>query len=445
MKYKLLKIAAISLPVMCIPGTVSAAEYGPVNAIDTTWILLAAFLVFFMNMGFAMLETGMQRAKNASNICMKNLITPVIGAITFFIVGFTLAFGTDIFGFTGSIADFPLLNAISTGDIWAGTNVTTYAFFVFQTMFAATAATIVSGAVGERIKFSAYLIFTAVILAGIYPFVAHWIWGGGWLFDLGMIDFAGSTVVHLVGGAAALAGATVLGPRIGKYFNGKVNIIPGHSITLATIGALVLWFGWFGFNPGSTASASVPSIATIAITTNIAAAGGAIAAMATSWIRSGKPDVGMTINGLLVGLVAITAGCASVSPASALIIGLIAGVLVVLSVDFIDRVLRIDDPVGAVSVHGVGGAFGTLMVGIFADATYTGGASGLLFGGGLAQLGVQALGVASVFAFVFAGAFIVFKIIDKAMGLRVSEEEETRGLDISEHGTVAYPDFEVPS
>lgn len=445
MKSTLLKAAILGVLIMLVPGTVSASEYGTVNAIDTTWILLAAFLVFFMNLGFAMLESGMQRAKNASNICMKNLITPVIGSIVFLAVGFTLTFGTDISGVIGSIFEYPFLGAMAAADIWPGTNVTSYAFFVFQVMFAATAATIVSGAVGERIKFSGYLIFSVILIGAIYPFVAHWIWGGGWLYRLGMVDFAGSSVVHLAGGTAALAGAIVLGPRIGKYFNGKVNIIPGHSITLATIGALILWFGWFGFNPGSTASASVPSIATIAITTNIAGAAGALGAMTTSWIRSGKPDVGMTINGLLIGLVAITAGCASVSPVSALIIGGMAGIIVVVSVDFIDKRLRIDDPAGAISVHGVGGAFGTLMVGVFAQSPYSTGSTGLIFGGGIAQLGAQAIGVLSVFGFVFIASFGAFKAIDKLIGLRVSREEEIVGLDISEHGMVAYPDFEVPS
>lgn len=445
MKYILLKMAPIVSALSSTPGIVSAGEYGLENAVDTTWILFAAFLVFFMNLGFAMVESGMQRAKNASNICMKNLITPVIGSIAFFAVGFTLAFGSDTAGIIGNVFQFPFLESIAPMDIWSGTRVTSYAFFFFQAMFASTAATIVSGAVGERIKFAGYLLFSAIMIIAIYPFVAHWIWGGGWLYRLGMIDFAGSTAVHLVGGAAGLAGAMALGPRIGKYFNGKVNIIPGHSISLSTIGAIVLWFGWFGFNPGSTASALVPNIATIALTTNIAAAGGALSAMATSWWRSGKPDVGMTINGLLIGLVAITAGCASVSPASALMIGILAGMLVVLSVGFIDRFLKIDDPVGAISVHGIGGAFGTLMVGVFAQGAYTGSVNGLLFGGGLTLLGVQAIGVVCAFSFVFLSSYAIFKIIDIAIGLRVSREEEVVGLDISEHGMIAYPDFEVPS
>lgn len=420
-------------------------DYNLENAIDTMWILVAAFLVFFMNLGFAMLETGMQRAKNTSNICMKNLITPAIGGIVFFSIGFTIAFGSDIYGVTGSIFDFPMLSHLGALDIWPNTNVTAYAYFLFQTMFAATSATIVSGAVGERVKFSAYITFSFVLLGGIYSLVAHWVWGGGWLAGLGMIDFAGSAVVHLTGGAAALAGAIVLGPRMGKYTNGKVNIIPGHNIALSTIGAIVLWFGWFGFNPGSTAAATVPIIATIAINTNVAAAAGAFFAMATSWRRSGKPDPGMTINGLLAGLVAITAGCASVSPTSSLLIGAAAGVLVVFSVEFIDKILKVDDPVGAVSVHGVCGAFGTIMIGSFAQEAYTGGVSGVLFGGGLAQLGIQLLGVGAIFAFVFSSSLLAFKGLDKLIGMRVSEEEEILGLDVTEHGMSAYPDFEVPS
>ncbi|MEN3016570.1 MAG: ammonium transporter [Candidatus Methanosuratincola petrocarbonis] len=439
-------VYAITAPIYSsVQSGALSATYGIENAIDTTWILVAAFLVFFMNLGFAMLESGMQRAKNTSNICMKNLVTPAIGGMAFFIVGFSLAFGTDILGFLGNPTELAMLGQLNALDIWPNTNVTSYAYFLFQIMFAATAATIVSGAVGERIKFIGYIIFTVTILTLTYPLVAHWVWGGGWLASIGMIDFAGSAVVHLTGGAAALAGAIVLGPRIGKYADGKVNLIPGHNISLSTIGALVLWFGWFGFNPGSTAAATVPSIATIAITTNIAAAAGALAAMVTAWVHIGKPDVGMTINGLLAGLVAITAGCASVSPGAAMVIGGIAGILVVFSVEFIDKVLKVDDPVGAVSVHGVGGAFGTLAVGLFADSSFSGGVSGLLFGGGYSQLVIQLAGVGAIFAFVFVTSYLAFKAIDYAIGLRVSEEEETIGLDVSEHGMSAYPDFEVPS
>ncbi|MEM4157239.1 MAG: ammonium transporter [Candidatus Methanomethylicaceae archaeon] len=430
---------------LSVHGSEISPTYGIENAVDTTWILVAAFLVFFMNLGFAMLESGMQRAKNTSNICMKNLVTPAIGGIVFFIVGFSLAFGKDILGFIGNPTELALLGELDPLDIWPNTNVTSYAYFLFQVMFAATAATIVSGAVGERIKFIGYILFTAIILTLIYPLVAHWVWGGGWLASIGMVDFAGSAVVHLTGGAAALAGAIVLGPRIGKYSDGKVNLIPGHNISLSTIGVLVLWFGWFGFNPGSTAAATVPSIATIAITTNIAAATGALAAMVTAWVHLGKPDVGMTINGLLAGLVAITAGCASVSPEAAMIIGGIAGIIVVFSVEFIDKICKVDDPVGAVSVHGICGAFGALAVGLFADPSFSGGLSGLLFGGGPSQLVIQLIGVSAIFAFVFVTSYLAFKVIDYVIGLRVSEEEEMIGLDIAEHGMSAYPDFEVPS
>lgn len=422
-----------------------SSTYGIENAIDTSWILIAAFLVFFMNLGFAMLESGMQRAKNTSNICMKNLVTPAIGGVAFFIIGFGLAFGPDVFGLLGNPIELTMLGRLSVFDTWPNTNVTSYAYFLFQVMFAATAATIVSGAVGERIKFIGYILFTIIILTIIYPLMAHWVWGGGWLASIGMVDFAGSTVVHLTGGVAALSGSIVLGPRLGKYIDGKVNLIPGHNISLSTIGALVLWFGWFGFNPGSTAAATVPSIATIAITTNIAAAAGALTAMAAAWVHLGKPDVGMTINGLLAGLVAITAGCASVSPGAAMIIGGIAGILVVFSVEFIDKILKIDDPVGAVSVHGVSGAFGALAVGIFADSKYSGGVTGLLSGGGVSQLAIQLAGVGAIFAFVFVTSYLAFRAIDFAIGLRVTEEEEMIGLDVSEHGMSAYPDFEVPS
>jgi Amt family ammonium transporter len=303
-----------------------------------------------------------------------------------------------------------------------------------------------------RTKFAAYLVYSAVISALIYPVVGHWIWGGGWLAELGMVDFAGSTVVHSVGGWAGLAGAIVLGPRIGKYIrDGKKKVsraLPGHNIPLAALGVFILWFGWFGFNAGSTTSGTNLSIATIAVTTNLAAAAGAVAAMFTAWAFYKKPDTSMTLNGALAGLVAITAPCAVVSPGSAIIIGLAAGVLVVLSVLFFDKVFHIDDPVGAISVHGVCGAFGTLCVGLFAEARYAqsaglGEVSGLFFGGGFTQLGVQALGVVSVFAWVGIAAFVLFSILRATMGLRVSHKEEVRGLDIGEHGMEAYAGFQI--
>ncbi|MBU0762107.1 MAG: ammonium transporter, partial [Candidatus Altiarchaeota archaeon] len=381
------------------------------------WVLIAAFLVFIMHLGFSMVETGFTRSKNSVNIIMKNIMTISLAAIVFMIVGFSLSFGASEGGVFGNPGEFLLIKGISYDAAWPGTTVAALAFFIFQMMFAGTAATIVSGAVAERIKFIGYVIFAVVIVAFIYPIVAHWVWGGGWLAGIGMIDFAGSTVVHLVGGSAALAGVIVLGPRIGKYVNGHVNVIPGHSIPLGALGGLILWFGWFGFNPGSNLSAG-PEIALIAVTTNTAAAAGAISTMIMTWLRNGKPDVAMTINGFLAGLVGITAGTAAVSPASAALIGAVAGVLVVYAVEFFDRIARLDDPVGAISVHGICGAWGTLAVGIFGKKALGLANEGLLYGGGLTQLGIQLLGVMSVVAFVVIAMGLVFKLIDLTMGLR---------------------------
>ncbi len=425
------------------PTTASNAK-----ALDTVWMLIAAFLVFFMQAGFAMVETGFTRAKNACNIIMKNLMDFSVGSIAFWAVGFGIMFGADKLGLFGSSGFF-----LSTGDPSTGEGLWQIAFWLFQVVFAATAATIVSGAMAERTKFSGYLIYSVVISALIYPVVGHWIWGGGWLSKLGMVDFAGSTVVHSVGGWAGLMGAIVLGPRIGKYIdnNGGKKIskaILGHNLPLAALGVFILWFGWFGFNAGSTTSGTNLSIATIAVTTNLAAAAAAITAMFTAWIRFKKPDASMSLNGALAGLVAITAPCAAVSPGSAIIIGLLAGVIVVLAVEFFDKVLHIDDPVGAVSVHGVCGLFGTLCVGLFAEARYAqaaglGSINGLFFGGGFRLLGVQALGAVSVFAWVGLTAFVMFTIIKKTVGLRVSRKEELRGLDIEEHGMEAYSGFQI--
>ena len=413
-------------------------------ALDTVWILVAAFLVFFMQAGFAMVEAGFTRAKNASNIMMKNMMDFSFGSIGYWAIGFGLMFGADRLGLFGSDGFFLSAASPSSGDgLWQ------FAFWMFQVVFAATAATIVSGAMAERTKFSGYLIYSVVISALIYPIAGHWIWGGGWLAGRGMVDFAGSTVVHSVGGWAALAGAIVLGPRLGKYGpNGTVKAIPGHNIPLAALGVFILWFGWFGFNPGSTTAGTNLSIATIAVTTNLSAAAGAITAMFTIWLRHGKPDTSMTLNGALAGLVAITAPCASVSPASAVIIGTIAGALVVFSVEFLDRTLKIDDPVGAISVHGVCGAFGTLAVGLFAQAEYgeasgAGAVNGLFFGGGFSQLWTQLIGVVSVFCWVFLGALALFLIIKYTIGLRVGREEELRGLDIDEHGMESYSGFQI--
>ena len=412
------------------------------NAINVLWVLLAGFLVFFMQAGFAMVEGGMCRAKNVGNLMLKNLMDFSTGSILFFVIGYGIMFGADRAGLIGT-DNFFLSNFTYTDD-----SSFNWAFFMYQLMFAATAATIVSGAVAERLKVSSYLIYTVVISALIYPIVGHWIWGGGWLAEAGMIDFAGSTVVHSVGGWAALAGALVLGPRIGKFNkDGSSNVIPGHNLALAALGVFILWFGWFGFNPGSTLSGLNGGIGYIALTTNLAAAAGAITALIVQWVRGKRPSVEMALNGALAGLVGITAGCAVVTPAAALAIGLLSGALVVFFLWFVERKLKVDDPVGAVSVHAGCGIFGTLAVGVLANPevmAYTQvswGQAGLLYGGGAAQLGVQALGVLAVGAFVFTTSFILFKLMDVIYGIRISPKEELEGLDISEHGTIGYPEF----
>ena len=437
-------LVALVLMIASLAYAEDATAESNAVAIDTVWTLVAAFLVFFMQAGFAMVETGFTRAKNAANILMKNLMDFSVGSIAFWLIGFGIMFGTSAFGLFGKTGFFLGAADPSTTDgLWQ------FAYWMFQVVFAATAATIVSGAMAERTKFPAYLFYSFFICALIYPIVGHWIWGGGWLSGKGMIDFAGSTVVHSVGGWAALAGAILVGPRLGKYAkDGKSRAIPGHNIPLAALGVFILWFGWFGFNAGSTTAGTNLSIATIAVTTNLAAAAGAIFAMYMTWIKFGKPDTSMALNGALAGLVAITAPCASVSPSSAIIIGAVAGVLVVFSVEFIDKVLHIDDPVGAISVHGVCGAWGTLAVGLFAQAAYgessgAGAVNGLFFGGGTSQLITQLIGVASVFVWVFSAAFIVFYIAKKTMGLRASDEEQLKGLDIGEHGMESYAGFQI--
>jgi Amt family ammonium transporter len=398
---------------------------------DYVWTLIAAALVFFMQAGFAMVECGFTRAKNAINIMMKNLMDFSMGSLAFWAVGFGIMFGATKTGWFGTsgffLSDFEL-----GGDPWV------LAFWMFQVVFCATAATIVSGAMAERTKFIGYLMYSIVISAFIYPVFGSWAWGSlfngnGWLESLGFIDFAGSTVVHSVGGWAALAGAMVLGPRMGKYAkDGTIKPILGHNIPLAALGVFILWIGWFGFNPGSTTAAN-KDIAMIFVNTNLAAAAGAVFAMLTSWIKFGKPEISMSLNGALAGLVAITSPCATVTPLSSVIIGAAAGVIVVLSVLFFDRI-RIDDPVGAISVHGVCGAWGTLAAGIF----NIGGTS-------VKIIGVQLLGIGACFVWTFGMAFIMFKLIEKTIGLRVSAEEELEGLDFFEHGGNAYPDFDVSS
>ncbi|MFM2485316.1 ammonium transporter [Celerinatantimonas yamalensis] len=415
------------LPVIAMadtPITATAVQ----NNLNFVWTLVAAFLVFLMQAGFALVEIGMTRAKNAANILMKNVMDFCIGSLAFWAVGFGLMFGVSngVFGTT----DFFFSGASGDGAAW------NYAFWMFQVVFCATAATIISGAVAERTKFSAYLAYSVAVSAVIYPVFGSWAWGslyhgGGWLEHLGFIDFAGSSVVHSVGGWLALAGAIVVGPRIGKFDkHGKAKAIPGHNIPLAGLGVFLLWFGWYGFNPGSTTTGNT-SIAEIAVTTTLAAAAASISAMAYTWIKYGKSDVGMTLNGALAGLVGITAGCANVSPLSAVIIGLVAGVLVVMSVLFFDRI-KIDDPVGAVSVHGVCGAWGTLAAGIFDKGGFSWGV-----------VGVQAVGVVTCFLWAFLAGLFVFKIIDVVIGMRVTKEEEMAGLDYAEHGANSYPDFQV--
>lgn len=412
------------------------------TAVNIIWVLVAGFLVFFMQAGFAMVEGGMCRAKNVGNLMLKNLMDFAVGTLLFFAIGYGIMFGADRIGLIG------LDNFFLRDFTFSNESAFNWTFFMYQLVFAATAATIVSGAVAERLKVSAYLIYTVVISGLIYPIVGHWIWGGGWLAQLGMVDFAGSTVVHSVGGWAALAGAIVLGPRIGKFNkDGSSNVIPGHNLALAALGVFILWFGWFGFNPGSTLSGLNGGIGYIAFTTNLAAAAAAVSALTVQWIRSKRPSVEMALNGALAGLVAITAGCAVVTPAAALLIGLLAGGLVVFFLWFIERVLKVDDPVGAVSVHAGCGIFGTLMVGLFASpevmafTQVTWGQAGLFYGGGLTQLGVQALGVITVAGVVFFSSFLLFKLMHVIYGIRVSAKEEMEGLDISEHGTVGYPEF----
>ena len=408
---------------------------------DTVWVLVAAFLVFFMQAGFAMVESGFTRAKNAVNILMKNLLDFSMGSIAFWMIGFAIMFGNGN-GFLGLSGWFvPADSQVFSALEWS--SVPTHAAWLFQLVFAATAATIVSGAMAERTQFKSYLIYSFFITALLYPIVGHWTWGGGWLSGLGFSDFAGSTVVHSTGGWLALAGAIVLGARHGKYdATGQARPIPGHNLPLAALGVFILWLGWFGFNPGSAMKADPGAIASIAVTTNIAAAAGAIAAMATAWMMLGKPDAGMALNGALAGLVAITAGCDSVSPLSAAIIGLLGGIVVVFSVLLFER-LKVDDPVGAISVHGVCGALGTILLGVFNSE------KGLFFatdkGAAFKFLGVQCLGVVAVLIWCIITGFILFGAIKAIVGLRVSQEEEMEGLDFGEHAASAYPDFTISS
>lgn len=406
-------------------------------SVDVGWTLVAAALVFFMQAGFAMVETGFTRAKNAGNIIMKKLMDFSLGTPIFWILGFGIMFGAASPFFGGF--DF-----FTDGVVGEGYNWTT---LIFQTVFCATAATIVSGSMAERTKFSAYCIYSMVISAVIYPVSGHWVWGGGWLSQLGFHDFAGSTAVHMVGGVAAFVGAAILGPRIGKYTkDGKARAIPGHSLTLGALGCFILWFCWFGFNGGSTVALSgggAEVASRVFVITNLAAAVATVTVMCITWIRYKKPDVSMTLNGSLAGLVAITAGCDMVTPMGAAIIGICAGFAVVFGIEFVDQKFKIDDPVGAVGVHGVNGALGTILTGLFA---YYNGTDvdpvGAFYGGGFHFFGIQVLGVVAVIAWVAVTMTIVFQVIKHAIGLRVSREEEIMGLDKPEHGLAsAYADF----
>jgi ammonium transporter, Amt family len=417
-------------------------------ALDTIWVVLTAALVFFMNLGFALVESGFCRAKNTVNILSKNFIVFAISCLAFYVFGWGLMFGNGSpwFGSEGLIALGGADNSPATGDAYMGaytsiawTGVPLYAKFFFQLVFAGTAATIVSGAVAERIKYLSFIVFSFLLVAFVYPVTGHWIWGGGWLATAGFWDFAGSTVVHSVGGWAALAGVIVLGPRLGKFSGGGVHPIPGHSMTSGVIGCFVLWLGWFGFNPGSTMVADPSAIAHIFMTTNTAAFMGLLSATTLNWLWDGKPDLGMSINGCLAGLVAITAPCAYVTVNSALIIGLIAGLLVVCAVKLLD-VLKLDDPVGAIPVHLFNGVFGTIAVGLFSVDKITGVATGngLFMGGGTTLLMAQLTGVAAVGAYTLIASFVFWLAIKAVIGARVSKAEEEEGLDIGEHGQVAY-------
>lgn len=407
------------------------------TSMDVGWTLVAAALVFFMQAGFAMVETGFTRAKNAGNIIMKNLMDFSLGTPIFWILGFGIMFGAASPFFGGF--DFFADGVVGEGYDWTT--------LIFQTVFCATAATIVSGSMAERTKFSAYCIYSMIISAVIYPVSGHWIWGGGWLAELGFHDFAGSTAVHMVGGVAALVGAAILGPRIGKYTkDGKARAIPGHSLTLGALGCFILWFCWFGFNGGSTVALSgggAEVASRVFVTTNMAAAVATVTVMCITWIRYKKPDVSMTLNGSLAGLVAITAGCDMVTPFGSVIIGICAGFAVVFGIEFVDQKLKVDDPVGAVGVHCINGALGTILTGLFA---YYNGTEveplGVFYGGGFHFFGIQVLGVVAVIAWVAITMTIVFNVIKHTIGLRVSEAEEIMGLDKPEHGlSSAYADF----
>lgn len=435
--YFILGLVGIFISASATAWASAADEMVTGPGLDTVWVLLAAFLVFFMQTGFGMVEAGFIRAKNTCNILTKNYMDYCIASLVFYLVGYALLFGKGN-GFMG-------FNSFALMDAENPSGVPLHAFWLFQAAFCGAAATIVAGAMAERMKFVSYLLYTVVVSAVVYPLVGHWVWNEqGWLAQMGFADFAGSTVVHTTGGMAALAGTLVLGPRLGKFdSNGKPRAMPGHSIPLAALGVFLLWFGWFGFNAGSTLNVGDGrAISLIAVNTNLAAAAGAVTAMVMVWIMFGKPDLSMTMNGVLAGLVAVTAPCAFVSPPAAVLIGAVGGVIVVLGVALLDRV-HVDDPVGAVPVHGLNGIWGTLAVGIWGQKGLGLPRDGLVHGGGFAQVGVQLLGALTATLFVVFVMGAVFYAINRTVGLRVSKEEERRGLDLGEHGMEAYSGFQV--
>jgi len=422
---------------MAFTGPLQAADTSDLwVALDTLWVLIAAFMVFFMQAGFGMVEAGLIRSKNAGNILMKNMMDFCMASLGFFICGYALMFGGEG-PFLGS-QGWLLMNVESP------VGIPLHAFWMFQAAFCGAAATIVAGGMAERMRFVAYLMYSFVISAVVYPIVGHWIWGGGWLAGLGFYDFAGSTVVHAVGGFTALVGTILLKPRTGKFnSDGSPNSIGGHNMPLVSLGVFILWFGWFGFNGGSALGMGDPElVARIVINTNLAAGAGAIAAMFTAWAKFGKPDLALSFNGALAGLVAITAPCAVVTPGSAIYIGMLGGILCVYGVHWLDR-SGVDDPIGAVPVHAFNGVWGTLAVGLFGQSVLGSPQNGVFYGGGLSQLGIQALGAVIVAFFVMGSMWLVFKTIDALVGLRVSEVEELRGLDIGEHGMESYSGFQI--
>lgn len=421
MKKKIISLLAGSFLISSVAYASEDATVESVSSsLDLVWIMIATFLVFFMHAGFSMVESGATRSKNALNILMKNMLTMSIASILYFIVGYGIMFGNSVGGFFGSNGFMLNGHEDQVG------------FFVFQAVFAATSATIISGAVAERMKLGSYIILTILMTGFIYPVVGHWIWGGGWLAGLGFIDFAGSTVVHLTGGLGAVVAVAFLGARIGKYSNGKVNVIPGHNMPLVALGVFILWFGWFGFNGGSTLAADPELIPHVITTTLLAASTGVVATAFYTYFRYKRFDASLTFNGALAGLVGITAGTANVSFIGAIVIGILAGIILVEAVPFIDRSLKLDDPVGAIAVHGVIGIWGTLAVGLFDTA------GGLFYGGGVAQLGIQAIGIAAVIVWTMGSVGLSLFIVTRFSSIRVSREEEISGLDFAEHGSSAY-------